>query len=54
MVNRKGQKCYPESIKLQLKAEHAIGASIKSLHQKYRYHRGVDCARGKHASDNTT
>ena len=35
MANRKGVKHYPESFKLQIKAEHAAGASLHSLCQKY-------------------
>lgn len=35
MANRKGVKHYPESFKLQIKAEHAAGASLNSLCRKY-------------------
>ena len=35
MANRKGVKHYPESLKLQIKAEHAAGASLNSLCRKY-------------------
>ena len=35
MSGIKGMKHYPESFKLQIKAEHDAGASTKSLHRKY-------------------
>ena len=35
MAGRKGMKHYPEGFKLQIKAEHDAGASMKSLHRKY-------------------
>ena len=35
MSGRKGMKHYPESFKLQIKAEHDAGASLKSLCRKY-------------------
>ena len=35
MSGIKGMKHYPESFKLQIKAEHDAGASMKSLHRKY-------------------
>ena len=35
MAGRKGMKHYPESFKLQIKAEHAVGASLHSLCRKY-------------------
>ena len=35
MSGIKGMKHYPEGFKLQIKAEHDAGASMKSLHRKY-------------------
>ena len=35
MSGIKGMKHYPESFKLQIKAESDAGASMKSLHRKY-------------------
>ena len=35
MSGIKGMRHYPESFKLQIKAEYDAGASMKSLHRKY-------------------
>ena len=35
MGNKKGQKHYPESFKMQVKQEYEAGASMMSLHRKY-------------------